>query len=96
MYGLLNIGSLVLGLIALVLPVAALCAKKPQPVFSAASFALCAVSLAMQIFYNQHLVVIRDWSALEDTHGAVALAAGALLGITVLLNLLAGILNRKK
>lgn len=96
MYGLLNVASLVLGLAAWALPVAALCGKKPRPGFYAASFALCAVSLELQIFYSQHLVVIRDWSAMEDIHGAVAFAAGVLLTGTILLNILSALLGRKR
>lgn len=94
MYGLLNIGSLVLGLIAWALPIAAAVSRKSRPGLSAASFALCAASLAMQLFYNQHLVALRDWAAIEDTHRAVCLAAAALLAGTVLLNALQWLRHR--
>lgn len=82
----LNIGSILLGLVAWAIPVAAICGKKHRP---GLSFALCSISLAFQIFYTQHLVSIGDWSAIEDTHYAVTLAAAVLLTITVVLNLIA-------
>lgn len=89
--GWLNLGSLLLGLIAWALPVIGLMRRnKPgrgrRVVFSAVSFGACAVSLCMQLFYTDHLVKIEDWSALMDTSHATALAAATLLIVTVILN----------
>lgn len=95
MYGWLNIVSLALGLLAWLLPLWAVFSRKPRKV-SGLSFAFCSVSLACQIFYNQHLVAITDWSAIEDTHFAVTLAAAALLVGTAALNLAAWIAGRRK
>lgn len=95
MYGWLNIASLILGLAAWLLPLWAVFSKKVRKV-SALSFALCGVSLACQIFYTQHLVAITDWSAIEDTHFAVALAAAVLMIGTIALNIAAGIAGRRK
>lgn len=84
MYGLLNTASLLLGLAAWALPIASLIRrKKPQTALSAAC---CSLSLLCQILYTQHLVSIRDWSAIEDTHGAVTLAAAVLVCVTAILN----------
>lgn len=95
MYGWLNIASLVLGLMAWLLPLWAVFSKKPRRC-GALSFAFCSVSLACQIFYNQHLVAISDWSAIEDTHFAVTLAAAVLFVGTMALNLAARITGRRK
>ncbi|MEL7609052.1 MAG: hypothetical protein AAGU74_06060 [Bacillota bacterium] len=87
----LNLGSLVLGLIAWILPAVNLARRNKTDrrsfaVFSTASLGACAVSLYMQILYTDHLVKIEDWSALMDTSSAVAFAALALLAGTILLN----------
>lgn len=91
MFGLLNLGSLVLGLIAWILPVVNLMGyKKHDPrswvTLSIMSISACAISLCFQIFYNYHLVKIEDWSALMDTTGAVAFVAAVLLIVTIILN----------
>lgn len=86
----LNLGSLVLGLIAWILPVVNLVrrdkARRNWILFSVASVSACAISLCLQIFYTDHLVKIEDWSALMDTSSAVALVATLLLVVTVILN----------
>lgn len=96
MYGWLNIGSLLLGLAAWVLPIVAISSKKSRPGLSALSFALCSISLTFAIFYNQYLVEIRDWSAIEDTHGAVTFAAAVLMAVTVVLNVIAAVKRHRK
>ncbi|KOS68945.1 hypothetical protein AEA09_10570 [Lysinibacillus contaminans] len=87
----LNIGSLVLGLIAWILPIVNLMQYKKHDhknwgTLAILSISACAVSLCFQIFYNNHLVKIEDWSALMDTTDAVASVASVLLIVTVLLN----------
>lgn len=84
----LNVGSAVLGLISWALPVLYLVKRKAGNwgVFSAASIGACAAALCMQLFYTDHLVKIRDWSALMDTSRAVARVCAALLVITLVLN----------
>ena len=91
MIGLLNVGSLVLGLIAWVLPAVNLMRHEKDgdrnwAVLSVMSVSACAIALFFQIFYNFHLVRIGDLSALMDTMRAVALASGILLTVTLLLN----------
>ena len=95
MYSWLNIISLILGLAAWLFPVWGIFSKKVRKV-GTLSFFLCSISLACQIFYTQHLVTISDWSAMEDTHFAVAFAAAALLIGTIALNLAAWIAGRRK
>jgi amino acid transporter len=91
MIGLLNLGSLVLGLIAWILPVTNIIRYKKHDhrkwvTLSIMSISACAISLCFQIFYNYHLVKIEDWSALMDTTDAVAFVAAVLLIVTIILN----------
>ena len=92
-YGLLNKGSLLFGLIALIIPIINLMwenksINKKWGIFSIASASACAISLCMQIFYINHLVNIEDWTAMMDTLNTVALASGLLLVITITLNVI--------
>lgn len=98
MIGLLNVGSIVLGLIALILPVVELMRfnKTDQKNLSVISLSACSISLFFQIFYNYHLVKIGDWSALMDTMGAVTFVAAVLLIVTIALNVIALIASRGK
>jgi hypothetical protein len=87
----LNLGSLILGLLAWILPVAFLMRNRKtspgkQLMFSAVSIGACAVSLCLQILYSHHLVIIEDWSALMDTSHAVAWVSALLLAVTLFLN----------
>ncbi|MCM3442188.1 hypothetical protein AB3Z07_14690 [Metabacillus halosaccharovorans] len=91
MGGLLNLGSLVLGLVAWILPIVNIVQVKNQNnrkwmTLSVLSISACAISLCFQIFYSYHLVQIEDWSALMDTAGAVAYVGAYLLIVTLLLN----------
>ena len=91
MIGLLNLGSLVLGLIAWILPVVNLMRYKKHDhrnwaVLSILSISACAISLYFQIYYIYHKVKISDWSALMDTMYAVVFAATVLLIGTITLN----------
>lgn len=86
-YGWLNLGSLVLGLIAWILPgINGTHDLRKGVLFSVVSFGACAVSLVMQIFYTDHLVKIGDFSALMDTSGAVAMVSALLIVVTVIIN----------
>ncbi|MEN6327390.1 MAG: hypothetical protein ABFD18_14460 [Syntrophomonas sp.] len=89
--GWLNLGSLVFGLIAWILPVVNIVQHdkanhRHWVVLSVASVSACAISLWMQIVYTDHLVKIEDWSALSDTSSAVAMVATLLLAVTIILN----------
>ncbi len=100
-FGLLNVGSLLLGLIAWALPVANLCREKKAGnhswvVLTMVSFIACAVSIIFQVFYSLHLVNIEDWSALMDTQGAVAKISVLLLTVTIILNVMTLIVYRDK
>ncbi len=67
-YGLLNIGSILFGLAALILPFVSRSKPGVNPwLCTAGSLRACLTSLFMQILYNNYLVRIGDLSALEDT-----------------------------
>ncbi|HWS43677.1 MAG TPA: hypothetical protein VN421_11385 [Pseudoflavonifractor sp.] len=88
-YEWLTVASLLLGIAAWVLPLAALFFGNRR-VLSLISFSACALSLLCVIFYLGYKVDIRDWSALMDTMRAFRLAAGSLVLGTILLNIIAG------
>ena len=90
---LINEGSLILGLIAWILPVVSFAQHnktscKRYAVFTVASLGACALSMCMQLFYTDHLVKIDDWSALLDTAHTTALVAALLFVVTVILNVI--------
>lgn len=97
----LNLGSLVLGLIAWLLPVVNLMRyKKPDhknwAVLSIMSISACAISLCFQIINNYHLVKIEDWTALMDITGSLAVIASVLLIVTIILNAITLIVYRDR
>ncbi|MDY7043280.1 MULTISPECIES: hypothetical protein [unclassified Virgibacillus] len=99
--GWLNIGSLILGLVAWIIPIVSLLGNKNQNnkkwvTLSIISFSACAIAICLQIFYNLHLVKIEDWAALMDTIGAVAFLSAVLVVVTILLNVFTLILYRDK
>jgi cytochrome c oxidase subunit 4 len=99
--GLLNIGSLVLGIIAWIFPVVNLMQHKKHEhrnwiVLSIMSISACAISLYLQLFYNYHLVKSADWSALMDTTGAVVFVSAVLVIITIILNVITLIIYRDR
>ena len=93
MISLLNPASLVLGLIAWILPVINLMQHKKDEnrnwvVLSTISLGACAISLFFQILYNNHLVNISDWTALMDTTNSLVFVALVLLVVTIILNII--------
>ncbi|MFK5709810.1 hypothetical protein [Lysinibacillus boronitolerans] len=100
MMGWLNIGSLLLGLIAWILPVIYLVGNNKHEhanwgILSVLSISACAISISFQMFYQYHLVKIEDWTALMDTTRAVVIATAVLLIFTLLLNGLTFIVYQK-
>jgi biotin transporter BioY len=100
-FGWLNIGSLMLGLIAWILPVVNLLRDKKREKkkwirLSLISVSTCAISICFQIFYIYYLVKIEDWSALMDTIGAMAFASAVLIIVTIILNAFTIILYRER
>ncbi|MDY0406749.1 hypothetical protein P5G51_016525 [Virgibacillus sp. 179-BFC.A HS] len=98
---LLYLGSLVLGLVAWILPIVNLTRYKKQhdtnwAVLSIISISACAISLCFQIISIYYLVKMDDLPALMDTIGAVAFAAAVLLGVTSVLNTITLIVYRSR
>ena len=101
MIGLLNLGSLVLGLFAWALPVVILMqyrnhGRRNWLALSIMSISASAFSLWFQILEINHPVKIADWSALMDTTSAVAWVSAVLLIVTVLLNAITLIVYRDR
>jgi len=97
----LNVGSLVFGLFSWALPIVNLTRSKKQrnlnwAFFSFASISACAISICLQIFYQNYLVKIEDWSAIMDTMGSVAFISAALLIVTIFLNIISFMVCRNK
>lgn len=93
MYPLLNLASLVLGLVSWALPGWLLARpegrrKKAGRVLVLSGTA-CALALVFQLVYQWHLVAIGDWSALMDTTGAVVKVSMVLVAVTAGLGALA-------
>lgn len=84
--GWMNLASLALGLLAWMLPVAAMIrtAARPRALHPAlplvcVSFAACAAALYLQLRYHAHLSRIEDVGAFLDTAQAAAFASAVLL-----------------
>lgn len=91
MVSFLMLGSLMLGLIAWILPVISIMKikkgnNKSCGIFSFFSTSLCAISLYFQIYYANYLVEIWDTSALMDTIGASSFLSAVMLVVTIILN----------
>jgi hypothetical protein len=93
MISFLMLGSLALGLIAWIFPVINLIKinkhnNRNWIVFSVLSVSACSISLFFQIFYNNYLVRLGDWSSLIDTTRASTLLSAVLLFVTIILNII--------
>lgn len=101
MIGLLNVASLVLGLIAWILPVVILMRYEKHQhsnwiALSILSIGACAISLFFQLFNSYLRVKVEDWNALIDIMGAkVSIAAVLLIG-TIILNAITMVVYRDR
>ena len=101
MIGWLNVGSLLLGLIAWILPIVNLMRYTKQGhnnwiVLSMISMSACAISMFFQMFNSYNRVKIEDWSALVDIMGARVSVAAVLLVGTIILNAITIIVYRNR
>ena len=85
-YGWLNIGSILLGIIALAVPFRGVAAEKKWKPRLAVSAAACAAAIGLQALYRLHQVSIGGWAGLVDTEGLAAVAGVFLLALTVPIN----------
>ncbi|MCH1627882.1 hypothetical protein [Fredinandcohnia quinoae] len=90
MIGWLNIGSLVLGLIAWILPAINITRYEKRSrnwiTLSILSLSACSISLFFQIWSLYERVKAEDWSALMDTMSVIASVPAILLIGTIILN----------
>lgn len=102
MVSFLMMGSLILGLIALILPIVNISRNKRNynkncAVYSIFSLSACAISISFQLIYSNYMVGIEDWSALIDTIGTSTLLSLILLIVTLILNVISiGIYSNNK
>ncbi len=101
MFGMLNVGSFILGLIAWSLPIVNLMRDRKHATqnwvgLSMISLSACGISLCFQILSIYHRVTIKDWSALLDTISAIAVISSILLIVTILLNAITLIVYRNR
>ena len=84
-----SVVSLGLGLVSWMLPIAYLCIKKRREFFTCGSLLCVVFSLYFQLREVARLTDQGDWSSIEDTIHAVVFAAGVLIFVTLILNILA-------
>lgn len=91
--GILNIISLILGIVAWSLPLISLTKikninSKNFIIFSMLSFAFTVLSLYFQFVYINYLLKKDDWAAIYDTNNAVLFCCTVLITVTFGLNLI--------
>lgn len=84
----LHLGSIILGLVAWIVPFLAFNNLKKAMKHMFISFSACTASLCLQFFEINNRVQIRDWSALMDTIGVLKWVVVTLVVITFILNLM--------
>lgn len=99
-FGWLTTGSILFGLISIIVPIINLMrqdksAVRNLGVFSGISISACAISLCMQIFYANHLVIIEDFTAMMDLSGIVANASALLVFANITLNIVTYMVYKK-
>ena len=90
-----SVGSILFGLVALIVPFMG-AVNKNRLILTAVSFGACSIALCIQIYYVAIMVKLGDWSGLIDTIYVVALVSTALLVSTIMLNVLFAFLATKK
>lgn len=101
MEGFLNVGSLLLGLIAWVLPIVSLVNYKNDKhtnwsTFSILSMISCILALYFQIANTAYLVKLEDWAAIGDLSGVTKFVSLILIVVTITLNATMMILYHEK
>lgn len=87
-----NLGSIVLGLWAWIIPSIVLIKRnKFNKFYSILSFVLCICALLCQFLEINRLVKIEDFSAIADTIGAIVQGAIIFTVVTIILNVAAAI-----
>ena len=84
-YGMLNLASVVLGVIALAVSFRAFDSRK-WPALFCVSVASCMAAVCCQFMYHVHLISIGDWAALADLKGLALMASVFLIALTAIEN----------
>lgn len=92
-YTLFNIGSVILGFASFIFPIVSVAAARKENhnlsgILSFSGYASAILTLFFQIIYQNHLVDIKDWSALMDTSSALVLVAGLYIAALLIVNVL--------
>ncbi|MGI6076793.1 MAG: hypothetical protein ACOYCB_01330 [Fastidiosipilaceae bacterium] len=90
MFSVYSILSIILGVIAIGLPIISLVKINSNYhqvlIFNFLSMAAGAISIYLQIMYTSSLVKIKDWSSIEDTAGGLVIITSILLALVLVLN----------
>ena len=84
-----NLSSLAIGFLAWILATTAIFSSKKKSLYQLSSFVCCCTAMVLQFYEIKRLMRIDDWTAVDDTIGAVSFAAATLTFVTVVLNILA-------
>ena len=94
-YGYLNVASVMFGIVAIIFPL--ISTKSISNTVSViTSFTCCLIAVVCQIAYQNYLVNIKDWGALQDTTSAVLSASILLVVCTIGANIWALLLRKRK
>lgn len=85
-YGDLNLVSLLLGVVAIMIPFAQK-TLKTSAIRICISFSFSLIAIGCQIAIQNHWVQIGDFAAVADTIGSVLVASTTLIALTILSNL---------
>lgn len=93
MVGLLNMSSLIFGLIAWIIPIVNIVKTKKYEykiwmIFSVVSMSACAIAVFFQLYSHYELVKLEDWAALMDITGVVVSVSMILVVGTILLHII--------
>lgn len=91
MISFLMLSSLILGLIAWIIPCVNIFRHKSNynknwAIYSIVSISACAIAISFQLIYSNYIVQRGDWSALMDTIGTSTVLSIILLISTLILN----------
>lgn len=96
----LSLGSLLLGLIAWIVPFLAMKQPRKNPFknyfFVIVSFSACIGALCLQLFEINNRVQTKDWSALMDTMGTLIWVTVIFAAITFILNIMVFVIGNEK
>ena len=90
-----NLSALALGFTAWIIGTGLIFAKRPRPWLMLASFTSMGAAMVIEYYELRHRIGIGDLSAVMDIYPTMAWVTLVLLTVTVLLNTIALLKNRK-